>query len=71
MGKKRRKYQLKAVSKEHLLAYIQQNFDDESVIMEDDWKLKALWDQFSDEWFIEDGRWSLTTKCDKWGGKNN
>jgi hypothetical protein len=48
------------------LAYIEQNYKDEAVIMEDDWKLKAAFEQFGDEWFIEDGLWSLTNKCDKW-----
>jgi hypothetical protein len=30
--------------------------------MEDDWKLKAAFEQFGDEWFIEDGMWTLTNK---------
>lgn len=58
---------MNAISKEHFLKYIDHNFKDGDIIFENNWKLQAMWEQFGDEYFIEDGRWGLTNKCDKWG----
>jgi len=53
---------MRAIVKQDIITLINSNFKDNEVIFEDNWKLKAMWKQFGDEWFICDGVWQLVNE---------
>ena len=57
---------MKALDKEKIIKLIQDNFQEDETIFEDDRRLKAMWEQFGDDYFIAGGRWILTKKNDNW-----
>lgn len=56
---------MKALDKQKIIDLIQENFQDDEIIFEDDKRLKAMWQQFGDDYFIEGARWVLTAKNDR------
>lgn len=48
---------MKGIIKQDLIKIIQDNWKDDQVILEDDWKLKQVWKQFSENYFIENNQW--------------
>lgn len=57
---------MKALTKERLMTAIEQNFNDGATVLADDWRLKAIFEQLGDDYFIENNEWVLTNKNDKW-----
>ena len=57
---------MKALDKEKIIQLIQDNFQEDETIFEDDRRLKVMWEQFGDDYFIEGSRWILTKKNDNW-----
>ncbi|EJV41756.1 hypothetical protein [Bacillus toyonensis] len=57
---------MKAITKEKMLILIKNSFKDGQIIFEDDSKLKTMWKEYADEYFIEGNQWVLTNKSPKW-----
>jgi len=57
---------MKALTKEQIIELIQDNFQDEEIIFRDDIKINEIWEQFGDDYFIENNRWVLTKKNENW-----
>ncbi|MEK3993695.1 hypothetical protein MKY29_02985 [Psychrobacillus sp. FSL K6-2365] len=57
---------MKGLTKERMIQIIQANFGDGEVILERESRLKTMWDQFGDDYFIEHNEWTLTKKNENW-----
>lgn len=57
---------MKSLTKEELIALINKNFKDGDFIFKNDFALEMLWEQFGDDYFIENNRWVLTKKNTNW-----
>lgn len=53
---------MKGMTKERLVAAINEVFDDGDTILEDSTKLDLIWKERGDDWFIEGGRWVNVTE---------
>lgn len=49
---------MKAIKKEELIKFLNINFNDKQLIFQNDHKLELMWENFAEDWFIEDGRWT-------------
>ncbi|WP_165365569.1 hypothetical protein [Bacillus albus] len=49
---------MKGITKQGLIKIIQDNWRDDQVILEDDWKFKQVWKQFGENYFIENNQWT-------------
>ena len=55
---------MKALSKELFIKCIEDNFKNDEIIMEEDWRLKQIWKQFGDDYFIKNNEWVLSKKSE-------
>lgn len=57
---------MKALTKQQITRLIQDNFQDNELVLQDDRRLSSMWEQFGDDYFIENNRWLLTKKNENW-----
>lgn len=55
---------MKALTKEHLIEAITENFNNGENITQDDYKLTMIFERLGDDWFIKDGLLQCTKNSD-------